>query len=89
MRSVARKRKEKKIFKLPDEILNIPKIEMLGNKELIIDGCKGVVEYGENLIKLNTGELVMSIEGDEMLIKSFDSEIAVISGFFSGITFVS
>jgi len=89
VRSVARKRKEKKIFRLPEEILNVPKIEMLGNKELIIDGCKGVVEYGENLIKLNTGELVMSIEGDELLIKSFDSEIAVISGIFAVITFVS
>ena len=86
---MARKRKEKKIFRLPDEFLNVPKIEMLGNKELIIDGCKGVVEYGENLIKLNTGELVMSIEGDELLIKSFDSEIAVISGIVFGITFVS
>ncbi len=69
--------------------MNVPKIEMLGNKELIIDGCKGVVEYGENLIKLNAGELVISIEGDELLIKSFDSEIAVISGIFTGITFVS
>lgn len=74
---------------LPEALSDEPKVEMLGNREVIIDGCKGVVEYGENLIKLNTGEYVLSIVGDTLIIKSFDGSVAVISGKIAEITFVS
>lgn len=74
---------------LPEALSGEPKIEMLGNREIIVDGAKGVVEYGENLIKLNTVEYVLSILGDELVIKSFDGSVAVISGKIAEITFVS
>lgn len=80
---------EKPRLPLPEALNNEPKIEMLGNREIIIDGCKGVVEYGENLIKLNTGEYVLSVIGDGLIIKSFDGSVAVISGKIAEITFVS
>ncbi len=66
-----------------------PKIEMLGNREMIVDGCKGVVEYGETLIKLSLGENVLSLSGDNLVIKSFDSSVAVITGLICDISFVS
>ncbi len=66
-----------------------PKIEMLGNREIIIDGCKGVVEYDEILIKLSLGENILSISGDNLVIKSFDSSVAVITGQICDISFVS
>lgn len=84
-----RERAEKHRIPMPEPLSSAPKIEMLGNKEIIVDGCKGIVEYGENLIKLNTGELVIGFVGDEMLIKSFDSDMAVITGRIAEITFVS
>ncbi len=80
---------EKPKIPLPEALSDQPKIEMLGNREIIVDGCRGIAEYGENLIKLNTGEYVLSIIGDEMVIKSFDSSVAVISGKIAEITFVS
>lgn len=85
---MARKKKERKV-PIPDLHLNDAKIEMLSNREIIVDGCKGVVEYGENLIKLNIGELTLGIAGDEMLIESFDSGVTVIRGKLAEISFVS
>lgn len=85
-----RKNKEKNQrsrVKLPDLTLSGAKIEMLSNREIIIDGCKGVLDYGENQIKLNIGELTLSVAGDEMLVESFDSGVAVIRGRFSEISF--
>lgn len=87
-------RKNKKTNKkpripLPEVLSDEPKIEMLGNREIIVDGCKGVVEYGENLIKLNAGKCVLSVLGDELLIKAYDGSVAVISGTITDITFVS
>ena len=85
-----RKDKDKKSkFQLPQVIVNEPKIEMTGNREIIVDGCLGVVEYGENLIKLNIGETVMSISGDGLVINSFDSGVAVISVQIGEISFAS
>ena len=85
-----RKEREKKSkFQMPQMTINEPKIEMSGNREIIIDGCKGVVEYGENLIKLNLGENVLTLSGSELVINSFDSGIAVINGQIGDISFVS
>ena len=79
-----RKDKEKKTkFQLSQMFVNEPKIEMSGNREIIVDGCKGVVEYSEDLIKLNLGEVVLTLSGDGLVINSFDSSIAVI--FFESI----
>ena len=85
---MARKKKERKL-QIPDLHLNDAKIEMLGNREIIIDGCKGVLEYGENTIKLNIGELALCLVGTDMVIESFDSGVAIIRGRFAEINFVS
>lgn len=91
---LAQKRKkhrqnEKINIPVPEALSPDAHIEMLGNREIIVDGCKGVVEYSENLIKLNTGELVIGFTGTDMLIKSFDCDMAVITGRIAEITFVS
>ena len=85
---MARKKKERKL-QLPDTIFNEAKIEMISNREIIVDGSKGVIEYGENLIKLNIGELMLCLVGDNMIIESFDSGVAIIRGKFAEISFVS
>lgn len=66
-----------------------PRIEMTGNREIIIDGCKGVVEYTENNIRLSLGECVMSLSGDSLLIQSFDNDVVIISGQISDIDFTA
>ena len=66
-----------------------PRIEMTGNREIVIDGCKGVVEYTENNIRLSLGESVMSLSGDSLLIQSFDNDVVIISGQISDIDFTA
>ncbi len=89
---MSQKRKEKKSVKdsfLSEFFADEPKIEMLGNRELIIDGCKGIVEYGENLIKLSLGESAVSICGNNLVITSFDRRVAIINGKIGEISFIS
>ncbi len=86
--SKKKKSAPKKRMQLPDGLGAEPKIETLGNREIIIDGVGGVVEYGENLIKLNAGNLLISIVGNELLIKAYDGSVAVISGQIANIEFV-
>ncbi len=87
---MARKRNKNQAKKIVTDLFaDEPKIEMLGNREMIIDGCKGVVEYEETIIKLSLGDLVLSLSGDNLLINSFDNSVAVISGQICEISFVS
>ncbi len=89
---MAQRKRDKNQIKnklLSEMFADEPKIEMLGNREIIIDGCKGVVEYSENLIKLSLGESVLSLSGDSLVIKSFDNSVVVISGQICEISFTS
>lgn len=81
------KKQAKKI--MADMFVDEPIIEISGNREMIVDGCKGIVEYEETIIKLSLGDLVLSLSGDNLLIKSFDNSVAVISGQICEISFVS
>ncbi|MBR5203022.1 MAG: YabP/YqfC family sporulation protein [Clostridia bacterium] len=85
---MARKKKERKVS-APDLHLNEAKIEMLSNREIIVDGCKGIVEYGENFIKINIGELTLDVVGLDLVIESFDGGVAIIRGKFTEINFFS
>ena len=87
---MARKRDKNQAKRIVTDLFaDEPKIEMLGNREMIIDGCKGVVEYDEAIIKLSLGEYVLSLSGDNLLFNSFDNSVAIISGQICEISFVS
>ncbi len=87
---MARRKREKNQLKnkvLSDMFVDEPRIEMVGNREIVVDGCKGVVEYTENNIKLSLGESVLSLSGNNLVIRSFDNDVAIIIGQICDIDF--
>lgn len=87
--NIGEKRNGRLRIPVPESLSPEARIEMLSNREVVVDGCKGVVEYDENVIKLNTGELVIGFTGVDLLIKSLGEDIAVITGKIAEITFIS
>ena len=71
------------------EILSpgVPHIEMQGNREIIIDGCRGILEYAADRIKLNAGSLVISFQGSGLVIKTYSENQTVLAGEVVGIAF--
>ena len=67
----------------------LPHIEADGNKEIIVDGCKGIVEYSQSRIKLNTGTLIVGFTGDDIEIKNYSDSQTLISGNIFSIDFES
>lgn len=55
-------------------------IELSGNKEAMIEGCKGVIEYTDDEIKLNIGKNEIRFLGADLVIKSYFSEQIIIEG---------
>ena len=67
--------------------LSGPIIKICSNKEASVDGCKGVVDYYENLIKLRISGGTVTFTGTELCITSFTSTTAVVSGKLQNIEF--
>ncbi|HEY5584051.1 MAG TPA: sporulation protein YqfC [Ruminiclostridium sp.] len=69
------------MLELPKEIvLNMPKLTMLGNGDLIIENYKGIVEYDEGVIRVNTTAGIIKVNGVDIYIKEITSENIMIYG---------
>lgn len=62
-------------------------IELYANREAAIEGCKGIVEYGEDKIVLNLGSVCAKFCGSGLQIRAFDGESAALCGTFCAIEF--
>ena len=61
--------------------------ELISNREASIDGCRGVVEYDENYIKLNAGKGTMTLYGSNLQIVSYNDASLLITGKIERIEF--
>lgn len=83
------KEKVTELLELPKEIvLNIPKLTMLGSGDLIIENYKGIIEYDNNRIRVNTGIGIIRITGDRLVIKEITSEDIMVSGEIASLEFI-
>ncbi len=77
------------MLELPKElILDLPKVTIVGNGDMMIENYKGVMEYGSARIRVNTGIGVMKITGAGLLIKEITSEDIILSGEIHQLEFI-
>lgn len=87
---------EKNYRKRINEIFDIPysamsgtaKIEISDNNEAVIDGCSGILEYSDNIVKLSAGKMAIKFFGRGLEIKALTKDSAVVSGFIMNIEFI-
>ena len=65
------------------------RIELTSNREAVIDGCGGILEYGDAVIRVNLGNLTARFCGRNLQIRSLNAREAVITGFITGVDFGS
>ena len=64
-------------------------IELSGNREAIIEGCKGVLEYDENLVRINTGKMIIRFLGRDLTIRNLTDNSAIIEGYITSIEYMT
>lgn len=64
-------------------------IELMGNREAVVEGCKSVLEYDETQICLNTGSGIVRFAGSDLSIRALNGEEASIEGFIATIEFTT
>ncbi|MBE6081322.1 MULTISPECIES: sporulation protein YqfC [Tissierellales] len=72
-----------------DIVMDLPKITVIGNIELSLLNHKGIVEYTQNVIRINTNSGVVKITGEELVIKTILTEEIIVTGLIDNIEFLS
>ena len=86
----AKKNKGLRLFKYHDTIeeakkLSGAKIEMLANREISVDGCRGIVEYNDLYIKLRIIGGLLIISGERLQIPIFEKPLITVTGIINNI----
>lgn len=68
-------------------ILDVPRLTLIGNRELMVENYKSIGEYTENLIVLNSKSCKLKISGSELEIRSIATEMIYICGKISAVEF--
>ncbi|MBQ9673120.1 MAG: YabP/YqfC family sporulation protein [Ruminococcus sp.] len=75
--------------KIPLPLYNsLPIIEIIGNREITIEGSTGVLKYESDNIKVNTKSMVVSIEGRNLQLKFLSSSSLVVEGVILSLEFI-
>lgn len=83
------KEKFTEILELPKEIvLDMPKLTMLGNGDLIIENYKGIVEYDEDVLRVNTTSGIIKVKGINIYIKEITSDSIMVYGDILSLEFI-
>lgn len=70
-----------------DVILDLPKIEILGDREITIENHKGIALFERNIIKVNTKINPIEIKGQDFEIVFIGTSTITVKGKFNSIKY--
>lgn len=66
----------------------LPEMSLIGNEEVVIEGSKGVVEYSEETIRINTNLGLVCFFGRGLNLKCISQTQLIINGFITKLEFI-
>lgn len=76
------------LLEIPKEVIsNIPKVTMIGNEELLIENCQGVLEYEEFFIRVATSIGNININGFKLNLGKITEDNICVKGIIENIDF--
>lgn len=80
------KRKSRRSQVIPPSF-GCPCFELSGNRELLIEGSRGVLEYSSDIIRVNTLQMIVSVSGHGLNLKCISDSALMIDGFITCLEF--
>ncbi|HPU45405.1 MAG: sporulation protein YqfC [Clostridiaceae bacterium] len=76
------------LFELPPDMFgNRPKVTAVGRGEVLIENFKGIMDFQEGMVRINTSTGVIRITGSGITIKEITNESVIIGGKISNIDY--
>lgn len=70
-----------------DLVFDLPRLTMIGNKQLVIENHLGVVHFSPEKLDLEMKQGMLTVEGTDLSIKAIMPEEVIIEGRISGIKY--
>ena len=81
--------KVEKALDLPVGVLsNVFRMEVSGNRQVLIEGCQGIVKYDEDQIQVRTVSGTVRFTGRELCMTALNPACAVVTGRLCSIEFL-
>ena len=76
------------VLDLPGDVLpGLPRIELLGDRELHMESHKGILAYGSEEIHISGGKLVVRVRGAGLELRAMDPARLLITGQIEAVEF--
>lgn len=76
------------ILEIPQDIvMDLPRITMLGNKQLLVENHKGIIEYSPSLIRIKLSQGELFILGETLVLGSLQTEQILVEGVVQTVTY--
>lgn len=73
--------KTAEVFDLPaDAVAGLPKLELVGDKELRVENHKGILAYGREEIHISGGAFLIKIAGEELELRAMTGLELLVTG---------
>ncbi len=81
--------KAEKTLDIPAGVLSkAARMEFSGNRQVLMEGCRGIVRYDEDQIEVRTADGTVRFTGREMCMTSLNPACAVITGRLLSVEFL-
>ena len=68
-------------FDLPPETrAQVPRVTLSGNRRVVVENHRGLLEYGEDTVEVAGGRIRVRIHGTELQLRAMDRNDLVITG---------
>lgn len=81
-----KKARRRRLPSLPP-VDNAPCIELSGNREAVMEGSRGVLEYTPDTVRVNAAGMIVTFRGRELDLRCISPSALIIGGFITGIEF--
>ena len=71
-----------------DALCDLPKVELIGKSHINVENFRGILDYDEDSVKINTTVGIIKIDGDGIFIDSITDDGLFLKGTFYRIEFV-
>ena len=61
------------------------RVEMLENKQVVIDGSSGIIEYSDTTVRLNSKKHIIKISGTMLTLCAFTSTSVIVEGTITNV----
>ena len=73
--------KTAEVFDLPgDLVAGLPRVELVGNRELRMENHRGILDYGSGEIHISGGRLAVRVLGEDLELRAMNGTELLITG---------